>query len=154
MHTKLTIPERLKDLRVSEKKMSLQELSDATGIPCSTLGNYERDENVDMSLSSLLTLADFYHVSTDYLLCFTDYALFPAGHHITPQVISFSSVGRISSMMSPISQFNVLHTFIKTSMLTVSPFESLVTEVQLIPASDCRSFFFISLSMSIFHSFL
>lgn len=59
MHTKLTIPERLKDLRVSEKKMSLQELSDATGIPCSTLGNYERDENVDMSLSSLLTLADF-----------------------------------------------------------------------------------------------
>ncbi len=26
MHTKLTIPERLKDLRVSEKRMSLQEL--------------------------------------------------------------------------------------------------------------------------------
>lgn len=72
MHTKLTIPERLKDLRVSEKKMSLQELSDATGIPCSTLGNYERYENVDMSLSSLLTLADFYHVSTDYLLCRTE----------------------------------------------------------------------------------
>ena len=39
MHTKLTIPERLKDLRVSEKRMSLQELSDATGIPSSTLGN-------------------------------------------------------------------------------------------------------------------
>ena len=72
MHTKLTIPERLKDLRVSERKMSLQELSDATGIPCSTLGNYEKDENVDMSLSNLLTLADFYHVSTDYLLCRTD----------------------------------------------------------------------------------
>lgn len=72
MHTKLTIPERLKDLRVSEKKMSLQELSDATGIPCSTLGNYERDENVDISLSNLLTLADFYNVSTDYLLCRTE----------------------------------------------------------------------------------
>ena len=72
MHTKLTIPERLKDLRVSERKMSLQELSDATGIPCSTLGNYEKDENVDMSLSNLLTLADFYHVSTDYLLCRTE----------------------------------------------------------------------------------
>ena len=50
MHTKLTIPERLKDLRVSEKRMSLQELSDATGIPSSTLGNYEKDENIDMSL--------------------------------------------------------------------------------------------------------
>ena len=46
MHTKLTIPERLKDLRVSEKRMSLQELSNATGIPSSTLGNYEKDENI------------------------------------------------------------------------------------------------------------
>lgn len=72
MHTRLTIPERLKDLRVAEKRMSLQELSDATGIPSSTLGNYEKDENVDMSLGNLLTLADFYHVSTDYLLCRTE----------------------------------------------------------------------------------
>ena len=72
MHTKLTIPERLKDLRVSEKRMSLQELSDATGIPSSTLGNYEKDENIDMSLGNLITLADFYNVSTDYLLCRTE----------------------------------------------------------------------------------
>ena len=48
MHTRLTIPERLKDLRVAEKRMSLQELSDATGIPSSTLGNYAKDENVDI----------------------------------------------------------------------------------------------------------
>jgi transcriptional regulator with XRE-family HTH domain len=72
MHTKLTIPERLKDLRVSEKRMSLQELSYATGIPSSTLGNYEKDENIDMSLSNLITLANFYNVSTDYLLCRTE----------------------------------------------------------------------------------
>ena len=72
MHTKLTIPERLKDLRVSEKRMSLQQLSDATGIPSSTLGNYEKDENIDMSLSNLITLANFYNVSTDYLLCRTE----------------------------------------------------------------------------------
>lgn len=72
MHTKLTIPERLKDLRVSEKRMSLQELSDATGIPSSTLSNYEKDENIDMSLGNLITLADFYNVSTDYLLCRTE----------------------------------------------------------------------------------
>ena len=32
----------------------------------------EKDENVDMSLGNLLTLADFYHVSTDYLLCRTE----------------------------------------------------------------------------------
>ena len=59
-------------MRVAEKRMSLQELSDATGIPSSTLGNYEKDENVDMSLGNLLTLADFYQVSTDYLLCRTE----------------------------------------------------------------------------------
>lgn len=59
MHTKLTIPERLKDLRVSEKKMSLQELSDATGIPSSTLGNYEKDENIDMSLGNLYNACRF-----------------------------------------------------------------------------------------------
>ena len=52
MHTKLTIPERLKDLRVSEKRMSLQEL--------------------DMSLGNLITLANFYNISTDYLLCRTE----------------------------------------------------------------------------------
>ena len=59
-------------MRVSEKRMSLQELSDATGIPSSTLGNYEKDENMDMSLGNLITLADFYNVSTDYLLCRTE----------------------------------------------------------------------------------
>ena len=72
MHTRLTIPELLKDLRVAEKRMSLQELSDATVIPSSTLGNYAKDENVDISLGNLLTLANFYHVSTDYLLCRTE----------------------------------------------------------------------------------
>ena len=72
MHTKLTIPERLKDLRVSEKRMSLQDLSDATDIPSSTLGNYEKDENIDMSLGNLITLANFYNVSTDYLLGLDD----------------------------------------------------------------------------------
>ena len=66
------VPERLKDLRVVERKLSLQELADATGIPSSTLGNYEKDENLDISLSNLLTLANFYNVSTDYLLCRTE----------------------------------------------------------------------------------
>lgn len=37
MHTKLTIPERLKDLRVSEKRMSLQELSDTPVFPAPRL---------------------------------------------------------------------------------------------------------------------
>lgn len=63
MHTKLTIPERLKDLRVSEKRMSLQELSDATGIPSSTLGNYEKYN--PRLLSELLTHENFKKFMTD-----------------------------------------------------------------------------------------
>ena len=63
MHTKLTIPERLKDLRVSEKRMSLQELSDATGIPSSTLGNYEKYN--PRLLSELLTHGNFRKFMTD-----------------------------------------------------------------------------------------
>ena len=47
-------------------------LSDATGIPSSTLGNYDKDENVDISLGNLLSRADFYHVSSDYLLYRTE----------------------------------------------------------------------------------
>lgn len=41
-------------------------------ISSSTLGNYEKDENIDMSLGNLMTLANFYNVSTDYLLCRTE----------------------------------------------------------------------------------
>ena len=32
----------------------------------------EKDENIDMSLGNLITLANFYNVSTDYLLCRTE----------------------------------------------------------------------------------
>ncbi|WP_442862960.1 helix-turn-helix domain-containing protein [Anaerostipes sp.] len=53
-------------------KVITYQLSDATGIPSSTLGNYEKDENIDMSLSNLITLANFYNVSIDYLLCRTE----------------------------------------------------------------------------------
>lgn len=41
-------------------------------ISSSTLGNYAKDENIDMSLGNLMTLANFYNVSTDYLLCRTE----------------------------------------------------------------------------------
>ena len=33
---------------------------------------YEKDKNIDMSLGNLITLANFYNISTDYLLCRTE----------------------------------------------------------------------------------
>ena len=67
MKTKLETHEILKDLRVS-KGLSLEQLAEQTGISKSALGRYEADGDKDISLFNLMELADFYEVSTDYLL--------------------------------------------------------------------------------------
>ncbi len=72
MYTKLTMPERLKDLRVNDKKLTLEQLADETGLSRSALGRYENDENIDISPFAITTLAEFYGVSTGYLLGLTE----------------------------------------------------------------------------------
>ena len=67
MYTKLTIPERLKDLRVVDKHLTLEQLAEQTGLSKSALGKYESDDYKDISPFAIATLADFYGVSTDYL---------------------------------------------------------------------------------------
>lgn len=67
MQCKLTISERLKDLRV-ERGLTLEQLAEATGLSRSALGKYEADDFKDISPFSIVTLAQFYGVSTDYLL--------------------------------------------------------------------------------------
>lgn len=71
MNIKLTIQERLKDLR-TERKMTLEQLSEATGLSRAALGKYETDDFKDISPFSIVTLAKFYGVSTDYLLGLTE----------------------------------------------------------------------------------
>lgn len=67
MDVKLTIPERLKDLRI-EKHLTLEELASETGLSHSALGSYEQDDYKDISLNAVLVLAAYYNVSADYLL--------------------------------------------------------------------------------------
>ena len=67
MQVKLTIGERLKDLRV-ERKLTLEQLSAEVGISKSALGKYESDNGKDISPYSILVLADYYGVSCDYLM--------------------------------------------------------------------------------------
>ena len=67
MQVKLTIGERLKDLRVV-KKLTLEQLSAEVGISKSALGKYESDNGKDISPYSILVLADYYGVSCDYLM--------------------------------------------------------------------------------------
>lgn len=67
MQVKLTIGERLKDLRV-ERKLTLEQLAAEVGISKSALDKYESDNGKDISPYSILLLADYYGVSCDYLM--------------------------------------------------------------------------------------
>ena len=71
MNINLTIPERLKDLR-TERGLTLERLSEATGISRAALGKYEADDFKDISPFSIAALAKFYGVSADYLMGLTE----------------------------------------------------------------------------------
>ena len=73
MKTRISVQERLKDLRV-EQGLNLEELAQKTGISKSALGSYENDndEYKEINHGSLLKLTDFYQVSVDYLLGLTN----------------------------------------------------------------------------------
>ena len=72
MNCKLTLGEKLKDLRTNAG-LSLIELEEATGISKSALGSYESDDTKkEITITPLITLAKYYGVTTDYLLGMTD----------------------------------------------------------------------------------
>ena len=71
MHVKLSIQERLKDLR-TERHLTLEQLADETGLSKSALGKYEVEEYKDISPYSIIKLAEFYGVSSDYLMGLTE----------------------------------------------------------------------------------
>ena len=71
METKLTIGERLKDLRV-ERDMNQKDVENQAGIPTSTLSTYETDTVGNVNVAAIIKLAAFYEVRPEYLLCLTD----------------------------------------------------------------------------------
>ncbi len=81
MYVKLTLGERLKDLR-TERGLTLEQLAQETGISKSALGNYEGDEQRDISPLSIVTLAQFYEVPTDYLLGVIETKKYPASEQV------------------------------------------------------------------------
>ena len=102
MQIKLTIPERLKDLRV-ERHLTLEQLAEATGLSKSALGKYETDEYKDISPFSIITLADFYKVSTDYLLGVTETKNHPNTDlhdlHLSDDMIALLKSGKINNRL-------------------------------------------------------
>ena len=66
MKVATSIQERLWELR-KDKGLNLEELSKLTGISKSALGSYEKEDYKEINHGNLITLADFYGVSVDYL---------------------------------------------------------------------------------------
>ena len=99
MQPKLTIQERLKDLRV-ERGLTLEQLSAETGISRSALGKYEADDFKDISPFSMVELAKFYGVSTDYLLGLTEQKNHPNTEldalHLGDDTIEVLSTGKFN----------------------------------------------------------
>ena len=102
MYVKLTIPERLKDLRV-ERGLTLEQLADATGLSRSALGSYEADDYKDISPYSIVTLAAFYGVSTDYLLGVPEMKNHPDTDltvlHLDDETLQVLASGRINNRL-------------------------------------------------------
>ena len=102
MKTRVSVQERLKDLRV-EWGLKLEELAEQTGISKSALGSYENDDYKEINHGSLLKLADFYQVSVDYLLGLTDnreYLDTPLAElHLTDEAVALLKSGRVNNRL-------------------------------------------------------
>lgn len=71
METNITINERITDLRTMSG-LSQKELCEKIDVPTSTLSRIERGEITNVSNDILIKLANFYNISTDYLLGLTN----------------------------------------------------------------------------------
>lgn len=102
MKTRISVQERLKDLRVA-RGLKLEELAEQTNISKSALGSYESDDFKEINHGSLLKLADFYQVSVDYLLGLTDnreYGNTPLNElHLSDEVVGLLKSGRINNRL-------------------------------------------------------
>ena len=102
MKCKITLQERLKDLRVAHN-LNLEELAKLTGISKSALGNYENDDYKEINHGNLVTLAQFYNVSTDYLLCLTENKNHPntdlTNLHLSDNMIDLLLSGSINNRL-------------------------------------------------------
>lgn len=102
MHTKLTLGERLKDLRV-ERGYTLEELAAQTGLSKAALGKYETNESGDISLFAVTKLAGFYGVTTDYLLGLVENKNRPdaalADLHLSDEAVEMLKSGKVNNRL-------------------------------------------------------
>lgn len=103
MNEKLTIQERLKDLRVNDRRLTPGQLAEATGLARSTLGSYESNDYKDISPFNVAILARFYGVSTDYLLGLAEQKKHPDAEvldlHLSDEMLDILRSGEINNRL-------------------------------------------------------
>ena len=102
MGTQVLIQERIKDLR-KNSGMTLEQLEEQTGLSRAALGSYEGDNPKDISLYAVIKLAQFYGVTTDYLLALTNQKNHPNAEvidlHLSDEVIDTLQSGIINNRL-------------------------------------------------------
>lgn len=98
----LTIQERIKDLRV-KRGLKLKDLEAATGLSSSALGSYETEDTKDITHTAIIKLAQFYGVTTDYLLALTETKNHPnaelADLRLSDDMIEVLKAGRVDTAL-------------------------------------------------------
>ena len=99
---KLSIQERLKDLRV-ERGLTLEQLAEQTHLSKSALGSYEAEDFKDISHYALIKLAKFYGVTADYLLGLSETKNHPnadlADLRLSDDMIELLKSGRVDNSL-------------------------------------------------------
>ena len=85
----MTFKERLKALR-KNKHLTQNELADILNYGATAISNYENGRN-QPSIKDLMTIAQFFNVSLDYLLCATDIDIPFNAHRENPQIAYIES---------------------------------------------------------------
>ena len=102
MYAKLTIPERLQDLR-KDRGLTLEQLAEQTKLSRSALGQYETKDFKDISPFAIATPADFYGVSADYLMGLTENREVPNANvqslHLNDEMIELLRSGKINNRL-------------------------------------------------------
>ena len=121
MKTKLTIQEKLKDLRVN-RSLTLEQLAAETKISKTALNSYETDELKDIPHTVIAKLAEYYGVSTDYLLGLTEN-------------IKYRSIGiqelKIDDAMAELLQSGHINNHLLCEFATHPAFSKLMTDLEI-----------------------
>ena len=101
-NSKLTRLDRFEGLR-RENGLTLEQLAERTGLSSSALGSYENNETKDISHRAVISLAEFYGVTTDYLLGLVEQKNHPDAEvldlHLSDEMIDILRSGKINNRL-------------------------------------------------------